>query len=285
MSGTKRVAFADYHLDNFHANLYIRQMRETLAGRGFDVTGCHAIMAAEGREWAAKNNVPYYDDPAEMNRAADYFMVLAPSNPETHLELARMVVPFGKPTYVDKTFAPDLAAATEIFSLADKHGTPLQTSSALRYTNIQTAASEMGKILHMAAWGAGSSFGEYAIHAVEMLVSCMGPDARSVMRRGQGDHSQLLVNYAGGRTAVVNVYCNAATPFAAVLTSAKETRLVPQEGDLFLEFLKAQLDFFDSGKAAIDRRESLMIRQILDAADDPAALKDFVPLDTGSLTP
>lgn len=278
MTARKRVAFADYHLDNFHANLYIKQMREALADRGFEVSGCHALKAEEGKAWAANNGVAYYDDTAEMSKNADFFMVLAPSNPETHLELARMIVPFGKPTYIDKTFAPDLATACKIFALADKHGTALQTSSALRYTNIQATAREMGSILHMVAWGAGSSFGEYAIHAVEIVVSCMGPEAESVMRRGEGDRSQLLVNFSGGRTAVINVYCNAATPFAAALTAEKATKLVPQEGDLFLEFLKAQLDFFDSGKTTIDRRESLMIRQILDAANDTAAHKGFVPL-------
>jgi hypothetical protein len=45
----------------------------------------------------------------------------APSTPETHLELCQAVLPFGKATYVDKTFAPDLATAREIFALADQH--------------------------------------------------------------------------------------------------------------------------------------------------------------------
>jgi len=278
MAAVKRVAFVDYHLDNFHANLYIRQMREVLPERGFDVTACHALQAEEGKVWAQKNGVPYFDNPADLNAAADYFMVLAPSNPETHLGLSRLVVPFGKPTYVDKTFAPDLATAKEIFALADKHKTPLQTSSALRYTNIQSAAQDMAPLSHMVAWGAGGSFAEYAIHAVEMVVSCLGPQAESMMRRGTGDQSQLLINFSGGRTAVANIYCNADTPFAAALTSQKATRLVPQEGDLFLEFLNAQLDLFDHAKPGIDRAESLMIRRILDAAGDPAALNGFVTL-------
>ena len=32
------------------------------------------------------------------------------------------------------------------------------------------------------------------------------------------------------------------------------------------------------GKPIIDRAESLMVRRILDAAEEPAALKEFVPL-------
>ena len=40
----------------------------------------------------------------------------------------------------------------------------------------------------------------------------------------------------------------------------------------------AVLDFFDAGKPQIDRAESLMIRRIMDVAEDPGVRDRFVRL-------
>lgn len=281
MSG-QRLAFVDFRLDNFHANVYLEAIRGPLAARGWTVSGCQALDEAEGRAWAKKHDVPYCADAAALGAAADAFAVLAPSNPETHLDLCRRVFPLGKPTYVDKTFAPDLAVAREIFALADRHGVAVQTSSALRYTNVQAAAAELGgaqAIRSLVAWGGGSSFGEYAIHPVEMTVSCLGPDAVRLLRRGDEKDSQLLIDFSGGRTAVVNVSVDSETDFAAALTTAAATRYVAVNGDtLFTDMAAGILDFLEAGRPLIDRRESLAIRRILDAAGDPQARAGFVDL-------
>src|SRR5439155_18588096 len=216
-----------------------------------------------------------------LNENVDAFMILAPSNPELHLKLCAAVFPFGKTTYVDKTFAPDLATAKKIFALADENKTAIQTTSALRYANVQRYVRELGTgpVRHMIAWGGGNSFEEYAIHPIEMLISCMGPDAQSLMRRGDGDFSQLLLNFSGGRTGVTNVYIRGETPFAAAVTSEKETKILHVETTrIFLDTAAAVLDLFESGTPNVDRRESLMIRRILDVANDPACQKSFVEL-------
>lgn len=277
----RRIGFIDYQLENFHANVYLQLLRNDLKDRGWMVAGCHALDAANGREWAAKNQVPWFDSPRTLNANVDAYVVLAPSNPEQHPDLCRLCFKFRKPVYVDKTFAPSLAAARRIFALADRYGVPVQTTSALRYTGVQGYAREVGAgaIRHMVAWGGGRSFGEYAIHPLELVISCMGPEVTGLMRRGAGDQSQLLLNFTEDRTAVVNVYANSSTPFAAAVTTAKETRLITVDtGAIFRDTASAILDMFESGKPAIDRRESLAIRQVLDVAGRPAALKKMVRL-------
>lgn len=281
MNKGKRIGFVDYDLDNFHANVFLAAFRNELKDRGATVVGCMALKEQEGRAWAEKNSVPYFADPVALNDAVDAFAVLAPSNPETHLALCRRVLPFGKPTYVDKTFAPDLATAREIFALADRHGAPIQTSSALRHTNVQSYVDSVGRdsVRHMVAWGGGSSFDEYAIHPTELVVSCMGAQAESMMRRGIGDQSQLLVNFSAGRTAVINVYAKTDTPFAASVTTPTATKLIEVAmAHLFVDMARAILDFYEAGEPTIDRAESLMIRRILDVAATPEALAGFVPL-------
>ncbi|MCG3148219.1 MAG: hypothetical protein PCFJNLEI_01662 [Verrucomicrobiae bacterium] len=276
---TQRLAFVDYRLENFHANEFLKLLRHELQERDVVVSGCHALNEPAGRLWAQTNAVPYFANIGALNDHADCFMVLAPSNPEVHLDLCQRVFPFGKPTYVDKTFAPDLATAREIFALADRYRVPVQTTSALRYTNVQTFVRTAG-VRHVVAWGGGRSFAEYAIHPVELAVSCLGPEAVSLLRRGTGQYSQLLLNFSGDRTAVINVYPNTDTPFAASVTTDTETKLITVDGaTLFVDALTGILDFFDAGRPNIDRAESLMIRQILDVAEQPAALTGFVNLE------
>ncbi len=205
----------------------------------------------------------------------------APSNPEKHLPLCEQTLPMGKPTFVDKTFAPDLKTAKQIFTLADKHKAPIQTTSALRYTDVQAFAQEAGRnrLRHVVAWGGGRSFGEYAIHPVELVISCLGPRAERLMRRGTSKQSQLLIDFAGGKTAVVNVCVQSKTPFAAGVTTTEETRLIAVDSSrLFIDAAAGMLDFFEAGKALIDRRETLMIRRILDVAEQANARERFVKL-------
>lgn len=276
----RRIGFVDLNLENYHANVFLQALRGPLASRGFAVAGATGTKTAESRAWAEKNGVAFFESDADLNAAVDFFMILAPSNPEVHLDLCRRILPFGKPTYVDKTFAPNLKVAQEIFALADKHKTPIQTSSALRYTNVQEEARKgSAKVEHMVTWGGGGSFDEYAIHPLELLVSVMGHEATALMRRGTPERTQLLVEFSGGRTGVVNVFPKTNTPFAASFTTEKATRYVQvDDSKIFVNNQAAILDFFAAGKPNIDRRESLTIMRLLDAACDPRALKTFVAI-------
>ena len=278
----KRIGFVDNKLENFHANVFLKAFRNPLKDRGWTVAGCSAIDAADGRAWAKKNDVPWFETPGALNEHVDAYMILAPSNPELHLPLAEQIFPFAKPTYVDKTFAPDVATARKIFELADRNKTPVQTTSALRYTNVQEWVKKVGgtaAVKHMVAWGGGSSFAEYAIHPVELLVSCMGASAQSLMRRGTDEHAQLLINFSNGRTGVANVYTQGETPFAAAATTAKETTVITVDtSKIFVNNAAAVLDLFESKKPTVDREETIIIRRILDVAEDEAARKGFVAL-------
>lgn len=277
----RRIGYVDFKLDNFHADIYLKHARGQLVSRGFDVAGCYALDAQGGRAWAAKNGVRYCESVTELNDLVDYYCVLAPSNPELHLELCEKVFPFGKPTYVDKTFAPNVDIAREIFALADAHGVAMQTTSALRYTAVQARVAQLGRqnIRHMLAWVPGGSLAEYGVHAAELIVSCLGPNATRLMRRGDDNLVELLIDFTGGRTAGAYVYMNHDVPFSATITTAKQTEhMVIDTGSLFVDMASAMFDFFEQRQPSIDRRETLTIRRILDAATDPAALGAWVEL-------
>lgn len=275
----KRIGFVDDDLDNFHARVYLEALRGPLKDRGFVVSGATALQQEKGRAWAAKNGIEYFDTVQALDKVVDFYAVLAPSTPKTHEELCGGVLPFGKTTFVDKTFAPDAATAGRIFKLADRHRVALQTASALRYTAVQKYVASVGlkEIRQVVTWAPGGSYDEYAIHPLEMAVSCLGHEVESLMRRGTETESQLLVNLSGGRTAVVNVHVKKKTPYAASVTTTKETRYFEVDTKpLFVDAAVGMLDFFAAGKEQVDRRETMAIMRILDASRDPAALERFV---------
>lgn len=275
----RRIGFVDDNLDNFHANVYLQALRKEWKDRGHFVAGGFGLQTDNSKTWAAKNGVPYFASVEALNQAVDCFAVLAPSTPKTHWELCQKVLPFGKSTFVDKTFAPDAATGKKIFELADKHKVAVQSTSALRYTNVQRHVAKIGRdtVRHMVAWGAGGSFDEYVIHPLELVVSCMGHEIEALMRRGDEPQSQLLLNFSRGRTAVVNVYTKANTPFAATVTTDKGTNYIGVDtSKLFVDAAGAMLDFFAVGKPQIDRRETMAILRIIDAAGDSTAKAKFV---------
>ena len=277
---SQKIGFVDFDLNNFHADVYLKLLRGDLQARGFTVAGATALQAESSQAWCAQNSVPYYSDVDALDAHVDCYAVLAPSNPEVHETLCQHVFPCGKPTYVDKTFAPDLATAERIFALADQHGVAMQTSSALRYSNVQERLAELeGHLLHIITWGGGSSFGEYAIHPLELAISCMGPDVERLYRRGAGECAQLLLDFSDSRTAVVNVYTNTSTPFAAALTTTGGTEYIAVDSSaIFRNTAAAMLDLFERGTASVDRRETLAIHSALDAAKTEAARAGFVDL-------
>lgn len=280
-----RIGFIDYQLENFHANVFLKSYRESLlddAGQPLaEVAGCWAMDDAAGKAWAQKHDVRWFARPMSLAKSVDALMILSPSNPEHHLPLLRKVVKAGLPVYVDKPSAPDMRTLTKLFELADKHGAAVQTTSALRYTAVQQRVAEMaqGELQHIITWGPGRSFDEYAIHPVELAVSCMGSDAQSLMVRQHENFHQLLVNFSGGRTATMHVCVGSQTPYAATLVSAAKTEhITPDLSRLFIDTAAGVLDFLQSGKPNIPREESMMVRRILDAAVKPAALKRFVKI-------
>jgi len=262
----KRIGLVDYCLDNFHADVFLRSIRQLRAARGFEVTGAFALESTPSAAWAERNGIKYFDQLASLDAQVDYYMILAPSNPDVHLDLCSRVFPCRKCTYVDKTFAPDLETARAIFDLADQFQVAVQTSSALRYTDAQPAVRRAGsRMRHLAVWGGGSSLEEYAIHPVEMVVSCLGTDATGVAMFGTVDYPLIILQFHNGQTATIHMNASLHVPYQAAISTDKTTDFITvDDSRLFLDAASAILDFFDIGVPQIVRAESLLVRQVLD---------------------
>ena len=185
----KRIGFIDYYLDEWHANHYPAWIREQCraAGSDCDVALAWADIGRPGglgtAEWCSRNQVAAASSLAEVVERSDYLVVLSPDNPEQHERLARLPLMSGKPVYIDKTFAPGLASGRRMFDLAAQHGTPMFSSSALRFASElmsqPEALPDRSGLEYLSTLGPGS-FTTYAVHQLEMIVALAGPDARRI---------------------------------------------------------------------------------------------------------
>lgn len=283
----KRIGYVDYQLDNFHANVYLSALRGPLAERGYTIAGATAWQREPSESWAKEKQLPYYESVDELAAQVDYFMVLAPANPELHLEMCESVFPHGKPTFVDKTFAPDLQTAEKVFELADTHGIATQTTSALRTSSVQKQLATLSSSLEgMFIVSSGPTFDEYGIHPVELAVSCMGHEVQGLMRLGADEHPRFVLNFSDDRTAIIDFNQQADVPYSATLVTGESCVHTPVDlNALFIDAAAGILSFFDAGRPLIDRRETLRVRQILDLAMLPELAGKFVDLTNDTAQP
>lgn len=261
----KTIAFIDHDIDNWHANTFARLIKESK--RDFCLAGIFSERKDNAADWAARHEVPCVDSIADLKNLADFVMVLAPSNPETHLGLCREAFRLGKPTYVDKTFAPDLATAEAIFDLANAAKIPIQSASVLRYTEVQEfcRAAPENKPDFVATWGGGTNFDEYIIHQIELVVSLLGPDYESLSFKRLAHITRIDLAFGGNRAASIHMAAPSEIAFSTTVSNpAKTASFVVDDGRLFVSGLHAILDFFSKGHALIDQRETLAIMRILD---------------------
>lgn len=264
-----KIGFIDYYLDEWHANNYPKWIQEKSEELGVPVSIAYAWEdksregGLSGKEWCEKFGVELLKSREEVCEKSDFIVVLSPDNAEQHERLGREALMSGKPVYMDKTFAPDLAAAQRMFALAEEHNTRLCSSSALRCTRNLDPLKGDENIVSFATTGPGR-LDNYAVHQVEMIVSVMGTRAKRVMVAG-GEHSrQVTIDYGKGRYASfvqmeqLDFVCNAAW------ADGHGETIVPI--DYFPNFMGDMLSFFLGGAAVAPREETLAVIAILDAA-------------------
>jgi hypothetical protein len=271
----KKIGFIDYYIDEWHANNYPEWIRDNvkLAGRDCGLAYAWADISREGgldtAEWCEKFGVEALSSIEELVEKSDYIIVLSPDNPEHHERLARIPLMSGKPVYVDKTFSPDLASGARMFELAGKYGTPMFSSSALRFASELSGYPDdkvNGENLEFVAAMGPGAFENYSVHQLEMIVSMMGPGAKRVKSLSSESGRLLVIEYADGRRASMTQMQEA--PFQLVMQLKDGSGVLVNEcSDIFPRLINAMLDFFESGKPPVPKEETLEIMAIREAGE------------------
>lgn len=269
----KKVGFIDYYLDEWHANNYPKWIKNYSDGR-YEVTYVYGkidspLGGRTNRKWAEDNGVILCGTIAEVVEKSDVLIVLSPDNPEQHEELCREPLSSGKLTYVDKTFAPDADAARRIFAVAEKSGTKLFSTSALRYaTEVQELPK--GEAVYVSSIGPGTEE-NYFIHQFEPIICLMGPDVSRIMYTGSVNSMSFTLEFGDGRRAYMNMPRTWDAPQQLAVKYGDKFVMKSFESDSFKNFMHAMLRFFDDGNPPVDKEETVTLMAIIGAAG--AAMK------------
>jgi hypothetical protein len=267
----KKIGFIDYYLAEWHADNYPNWIAESPAN-----TSGYVLAYAYGEKdsprgvssetWCSKNGTFLCGSIEEVCEKSDCLVILSPDNAEKHLEYARKVLPYGKPTYVDKTFAPSLKEAQEIFALAEKYRTPVCSSSALRF------AEEIGNYRDaksVITLGPGPSFATYAVHQMEIITKVMGTGAEKIMAVQNSQNITLVIQFKDNRRGVYNQSINSEAPFTVCVETGApgEACYKALTADFFRQFIDNLLRYFDTRAPLAEKKETLSIVALIEAGE------------------
>lgn len=257
-----KLGFIDYYLDEWHANNYPAWIQEVTNGE-MKVTLAYGMVDSQlagGRtnaQWCREMGIAQAQTIEEVVSQCDGLIVLSPDNCEMHEALCKLPLACGKPTYVDKTFAPDFESAKRIFAMAEQSGTPCFSTSALRYAHEYECIEE---VVTLNSWGPGS-FETYAIHQIEPICMLMHSKAVRVMAIEDTGCTRLLIAFENGHYATLACYPEG-SPFMMNLRSANGNQQLTVESDYFGAFIHQLVRFFRIKHELVAHAQTLEIMAV-----------------------
>lgn len=269
----KKIGFIDFFLDEWHANNYPEWIRNNCTSVGRDCELTYAWGETASREgidtssWCNRYGIKELPSIEALVEKSDYIIVLSPDNPEHHERLSRIPLMSGKPVYIDKTFSPDLASGVRMFELAGQHGTPVFSSSALRFSKELSDCRESkinkASLEYVATTGPGK-YQNYSVHQFEMIVSLLGPGAARIKSLSSAACPMLVVEYSDGRRASFLQMQQA--PFQVFIQQKDGNgEFISECSEMFPRFINSMMNFFETGKPPVPKEETLEIMAIIEA--------------------
>jgi predicted dehydrogenase len=195
-----------------------------------------------------------------------------------HLEQAKIVIAAGKPLWVDKPVADDLADVIELFRLAKENNVPCWSSSAMRYDEGVAGAQgneELGQIVACDVFGSSSwaekhpSLYLYGIHAVEPLFTVMGPGCETVQRTKTDGVDLVIGVWKGGRIGTFRDLRGGKTDFTTIIYG--KNKMITAKSSGYAPLLKQIVKFFQTGNPPVPAEETIEIYAFMSAADESQA--------------
>lgn len=267
----KKIGFIDYFIDEWHSNNYPKMIAEVTGG-DFEVAYAYAEIDSPNPDglttdaWCEKNGIMRLSTIDKVIEKADCLIVLSPDYPERHPELCDKPLRSGKRVYVDKTFALSKDAAQKLVDIAEDSGTPFFSSSSLRFADELKDVDRDG-ICFINSRGPGD-FDTYSIHQIEPIVMLMGSDAKRLMQIGSGPHATTVIEFSGGRRAVMTHYGWTGVDFNLnVSYEGGGTKIIPAMSNYFPNFIGELCDFFTTGEIKAQHDETVAIMGIIEAGN------------------
>ena len=193
-----------------------------------------------------------------------------------HLPQFRQLLPTRKPVFIDKPLAASLADAREIARLARAAGTPVFSSSSLRFVpEIATVKAEQ-KVMPLAgafAWGPAPTEPHhpdlfwYGVHEVEILYTLLGPGCTGVARVTSPGSDLVVGRWRDGRLGTLRGSRDGMRAYGAVAFGKNEVlvREVREHG--YAGLVGEVVRFFQTGVSPVPLDTTLEMMAFMEAAD------------------
>jgi hypothetical protein len=204
-------------------------------------------------------------------------VLLETNDGKEHLEQVRPVFKARKPVFIDKPIAANLVDCVRIVDEAAASGTPLFTSSALRYVKVTGAlrTGAHGKIQSVEAFSPAKvekshvDLFWYGIHGVEPLFTVLGKGAQKVKRTVSADGLiEVHGEWSGGRTAIFRESNTTDRKGFGGLARGDQGEVTIGGFEGYEPLLVQVVEFFRTGKSPVDIEETMEIYAFMEAADE-----------------
>jgi len=194
-----------------------------------------------------------------------------------HLPQAMIVLKSGKKVFIDKPIGGSLSDVLAIFELAQKHKTPVFSSSSLRYaTNIRAAKMDpkLGKVVGCESFSPCEietyvpDFFWYGIHGVESLYTIMGPGCKSVSRTHTKTTDTAVGVWEDGRVGTYRGLRSGTKGYGNVIFGEKATLTTTGAEGGYKPLVVEIAKFFRTGVSPVSAEETTEIFAFMEAADE-----------------
>jgi predicted dehydrogenase len=278
-------------LDTSHASAFTQLLNDS--GGGHHVQGGKVVKAFPGgspdfelsfkridrfTEEVRRYGVEIVDTLEEAAEGTDAIL-LESVDGGTHLEQLRRLIVYKKPIFIDKPFCLSSAEAEEMAALADTYGTPIMSTSALRFSeglrNV-LPRSDKGEIIGADCFGPmdlqdGQGYFWYGIHAVEMLFTILGEGVEILSTFSNDFHDFIVGKWKDGRIGTVRGNRLGNQQFGALVHFEKGTEYVDISADskpFYASLLEQIIDFYKDGKSRVKMSETLELIRFIEAANE-----------------
>ena len=200
-------------------------------------------------------------------------LMLEINDPAYHLDYFRRCAELGKPMFLDKPLAENIANGKAIYQIARDKKVRVFSSSSLRYLpQLTETCRQMPDPLFVHTYGplgeapAGSSIVWYGVHTFEMLERAIGRGATSVFTKKDASGVTCIVGYPDDRRGIVELSTGAWIYGGCLRQKDKTLPFVADTSRLYADLLIRIRDFFKTGQAPVALEDTLEIMGMLDAA-------------------
>jgi len=204
-------------------------------------------------------------------------VLLESNDGKVHLEQVRPVFKAKKPVFIDKPLAATLPDCIRILNEAAVSGTPVYTSSSLRYGvgTIAVRGGSIGTVTHAETFSPAKTEPShvdlywYGIHGVESLFTVMGRGAEKVKRGTTTDGLiEVTGEWSGGRTGIFREANTTDRKGYGGKAKGDKGEAAVGTYDGYEPLLAEVATFFRTGKSPVAVDESLEIYAFMEAADE-----------------